>query len=1268
MRGLLNIYQHHSNYQGIRVKIPCAGHTYMLGGNGAGKTTTLNLIPIFYGKDPTSLVARTASKSSFVDHYLPNYQSMVVFEYERSSGETCCVVMYRRDAGQYAYRFVKGAADDTLFAARMEPFYENATPASEILKYELPKFGIDVSNQILNTIDYRSIIQGDPMSSGKRRHRRSAAFSKQREMREYSLGDVGDKMQHIESLTAIAFNNNKMLANLKAMIVDTMVYDYTAISQPRAHHKSDDLWNDLSGLQAFAKDGEKLREGLHAHADLKELRHQIVVHQSLVKSLVGKAETQIRHDESAADQLRETIESESQAHQERLTKLNGDIAHHRGEHTTLEQWLENLEADRERWEAREVEEKKQLANSRPAVEIRRREAIDKLKALTAQASSIEEEFKQLKEDARDASRHEKARLQGEQNKVNEQALAAERQQGERQQEFFHECRRAIEALTQESQAAAASLQGAIDELYQSLDKASQTQPDEAESLARSQEVIDSAQAEKAQQDTLCQQAGVALGEARQQHDDAMQAVHEADRDYARLEQDAQHLADRLNPGDSTLLAFLRESGLPWHDTIGKAVSPGLLMRNDLSPAIADKAGTSQVFGVSLDLSSLERPEVAQDEAVLQSRLEKTEADLRRAKTRLEQRQEAAKKKHQAYKDADDAAAMARRKAEQKASMLKDMEANHRDTVAAIERAKSERRATVQSQLSDAKTQKRQREDMDARALSNLKASHGRQEQQLRADHGAEIQRLTEQKEHLAQQVAQCDVMLEGKLRELDALLHQALTEKGVDTQAIRAIKEDQSAAEEALDQIRQNAPLIHEYDEWRQYTWGKKAEQERALSQTEQALQRLTREKSQAEAAFATKIGQLRRDRDTAERSIISRKKRIQHWEALIAQAGGCLRDIPVDLGTQPAASDNQPTPRGNDEQIETQLRSFVHSAQAKMEEVISTVRRCQGVLSRHPNSMVYRAWEELSNHRRNTSQHPEGSPAHNVEMMRDIERLLDHDVPGIEAALIENVHATGAELNDYFEALGSMSRAVDRASRRLHSRLNTENAFDAITDLSVTIRSRLHRLGFWKELMAFHSAWSEWVAAGASELPGEILLDRIRRLQKGMQQDRMDGSDIHSLVDMEVEFYEQSRRVPIRTDADLENASSKGISRLAILVLFSSLTRYLCPNEDINLTWPIDELGELEMANIQRLFDMMEKRNISLFCAEPKYSPHIQHLFDNRITAHKDEGVRSMVSEQAASANNLLLALLSSDGDSTDALEAIQEPNRVPQMEVSDQ
>lgn len=92
-KGLKSIYLHNSYIRNKRVKLRCDGHTNLIGGNYRGKTTMLNLLPIFAGISPESMVQKAGNKSSFLDFYLPNLQSMIVYEFLGQQG--MCLIANR---------------------------------------------------------------------------------------------------------------------------------------------------------------------------------------------------------------------------------------------------------------------------------------------------------------------------------------------------------------------------------------------------------------------------------------------------------------------------------------------------------------------------------------------------------------------------------------------------------------------------------------------------------------------------------------------------------------------------------------------------------------------------------------------------------------------------------------------------------------------------------------------------------------------------------------------------------------------------------------------------------------------------------------------------------------------------------------------------------------------------------------------------------------------------------------------------------------------
>ena len=206
------------------------------------------------------------------------------------------------------------------------------------------------------------------------------------------------------------------------------------------------------------------------------------------------------------------------------------------------------------------------------------------------------------------------------------------------------------------------------------------------------------------------------------------------------------------------------------------------------------------------------------------------------------------------------------------------------------------------------------------------------------------------------------------------------------------------------------------------------------------------------------------------------------------------------------------------------------------------------------------------------------------------------------------------------------MNSVVNQVSRTLEKNLNTQHTFTVISDISIRVQSKIQTFGFWKDLSSFAQSWREWASNGYHGMPSDSLMQQIHRTDDQMQAARMQKYNIESMVDLEIEFYEQRRRVPIRTDKDLTDAASQGITRLAILTIFNALTRYLCPERGINITWPIDELGDLSPENIVKLFQMMKDNNIALFCAQPEVNRFVVEHFQHKVHFSKREGVRIMV------------------------------------------
>lgn len=135
--------------------------------------------------------------------------------------------------------------------------------------------------------------------------------------------------------------------------------------------------------------------------------------------------------------------------------------------------------------------------------------------------------------------------------------------------------------------------------------------------------------------------------------------------------------------------------------------------------------------------------------------------------------------------------------------------------------------------------------------------------------------------------------------------------------------------------------------------------------------------------------------------------------------------------------------------------------------------------------------------------------------------------------------------------------------------------------------------------------------------------------------------TDVKSLIELDISMNINGRHIVVRQDKDLSTAGSTGETKLAINVIFCGLTRMLCPNNNIKVHWPLDEIGEIYNDNLQRLFSMTENYGIYLFCAQPNISPDKVQLFESKNFVSKTEGVSRCVEGYEEQSDNPLIEML---------------------------
>jgi hypothetical protein len=300
----------------------------------------------------------------------------------------------------------------------------------------------------------------------------------------------------------------------------------------------------------------------------------------------------------------------------------------------------------------------------------------------------------------------------------------------------------------------------------------------------------------------------------------------------------------------------------------------------------------------------------------------------------------------------------------------------------------------------------------------------------------------------------------------------------------------------------------------------------------------------------------------------------------------------------------------------------LLDSEYKKRNEVFHGIASVQRILNTFINSKIYRAWDYLVGQRQSRMGVSESADEFRLSQPLDLETLLKTELPTIKDGLLEQVRAVGDNLSKYHTILDGLNKEVTRVSRHLGREVNTGNPFQEITDISFELTSVIVEGDYWSALTAFNQQWKAWRESRSDLLPPDTLMDALYRANELLSQAKI-GKNIDSLLRLTIHLNENGRHAKITNANELDNASSNGLSYLAILVIFMGMTRYLCPNEAIKLHLAIDEFANISLSNIAKVFEMLTEKGIYCYSAFPTSDPNILQHFDYKYLIDVKEGVR---------------------------------------------
>ena len=681
-------------------------------------------------------------------------------------------------------------------------------------------------------------------------------------------------------------------------------------------------------------------------------------------------------------------------------------------------------------------------------------------------------------------------------------------------------------------------------------------------------------------------------------DDEHSNLQKADRALSQATQLFDETNKRCNPPTGTFHAALRANQADWHESLGKIIREDLLDNKNLDPVFENaKLDYESVLGWKLNLKKLESPHWAMSEVVQQQTLIEQQDVVSLAITHRKDCEEtlfAANKVWVQSKTCVDetlrdvAKALIQKQAAKEALTLLKIE--HKELAFARKTVAVNKIQRLQGQLDALQ------KDFEQDLQNQTNLAHERRNEEI-ALANTELGRRKEIVEALEQSMQKIEQQHQDNLKSLDGDFKALCSEQGVDEKRIQTATEDCKERKQALQVVQNYQVLVNEYDRWFETYWTGKDQYVQSVSDSKEMLVQQEQELAAEKRNYVNA-----RDKCNAEKmhlNTLLRGVRGEQEDArvLLAQLIKPLSEVCVDH-CRPLAM------------ISAEARSLIDARAQLKTEIKSGINKADGIISRGgENNQVATAWNYLRDEQRNKLLDPDDLDALSINLTMALEALLDVHLPQIRELLLSFVENIGGQLAGFFISLKEVEKAIVSQSRRISESISSSVHFDAISDIRVALVSRIASQDYWPELEGFYRAWQSWKQEGGYDLPSNEMDVHIISSCDILYRSNM-NQGIESVFDLEVSLRQNGQAVTVTRSADLENVSSTGLSYLILCSIFAGITRMLCPDRQINLHWPMDELGTLAAENISRLFVMLNEYNIIMVGGFPTTDPLLLQHF----------------------------------------------------------
>ncbi|GAA5188436.1 ATP-binding protein [Ferrimonas gelatinilytica] len=1183
------------------VELKTQGHTNICGTNASGKTTLQRLVPVFYGEYPSRVVP--ATRDSFERWYLPTESSFIIYEYLRPGGKPAQAVLHSAGDGKgVQYRFIDKAFEmSDYIKARTDDNRVICHNANE-LKTVFRQQGVAFSNAVGNVKDYRAVIQND--------RGLIAAAGNSAELRrladQYALCERSTSLRHMEKLVRAVHSKEGKMETIRQMVAAILEEDGVETPQTRLNPQRVDEWIRESALvQHF----DTIRPQF---AKLEQRFDQLQICQLQLKGLAqGFANDKIILEARLEQLGREKREAEYQLgelasqYEQDTTQKRAERADAKADADTLERRLEEIEDEHQHWLELDIERVKRDLDTLPQWRADLHSLRERAKLLTEKHSDIEATYNERRgqieitnnaalealRERQDQARRQHSDLRNQQQSELQALDDGFRQQKRQAEQRHHEEGKTLELAQQKWQ-----LQ--IDNAGYSSDERRAVDVLEAR--------IDSAYQQQQQAEKALEQARELEQAGKQERSDLQSQLSEQRRQVARC-QEQYDAIDRLRfPKDHTLLKFLRQERPTWYHSLGKVIRPELLQRSDLKPALLEQSET--LYGIALELSNIEAPEHALDEAALAAQAEQARSNLEQAHAEQQQTESQIATQQQTLQALTEGVIRAHTQYQNAKSQYTRLLEEKKQQAEQFRAAVAERQRACQKQLKVAEADLARLSSEFDLYMERLQEQHTEARMDKAVFWQDRVGNLEQQLTQLSEDLATRRARKQEELSECERWYRNELKARGVDDSQISALRQQITDMESAIERTESMRDEVKNYEIWFKGPFSlEKPKKQAQLNTVRQELLELDDRLGALERQFKSVRKELTDARTLADRGLTQGQEQLQQLNERLVELTK-LRlagEVPTEL-----------LPSG---ELDERLREARDKLQERDEHrriIKEQIDHFDSQIGQKAGAELQATWEEARS--RCLEPADDGIPRmDHMKMMVELRHLMHHLVPQRMEVLRGTGQNFGMDLESYYHVLADIDKRIGTQSKRITHEVGEELFLDGVSDSAVQIRSRISDLEFWDELTAFIQAHQAWRDQGFVGLPGETYASLLRRALEVIGRTALTGS-VAKLLEIELRLREGNSDLVIRTDRQLNESSSHGMAYLILCKFLLAFTRLLRGTSEATIHWPIDELGTLHHVNVKKIFDACEKNNISVLGAFPNPESEVLNLFTHRYIINK--------------------------------------------------